>query len=63
MKNGLWVSWKAFLSSSHNNQIFIENHHTAVKCTGGANTMVVSTVLDYAYTGDNVELIIYFGIA
>ena len=57
------MSRKVFLSSSHNNEIFIENYHTAVRCTGGANTMVVSTVLDYAYIGDNVELIIYFGIA
>ena len=50
-------SRKAFFSSSYNNQKFIEDHHTVVRCNGDASTMVVSTVLDYACTGGNVELI------
>ena len=51
------VIWKSFLSSSYKNQNFIEDYHTVVRCTSDASTMVVSTLLDYACTEGNVELI------
>ena len=45
------------MSSSCNNRKFIEDHHTVVRCTGDDSAMVVSTILDCACTGGNVELI------
>ena len=43
------VSRKAFFSSSYNSEKFIEDHHTVIRCTSDASTMVVSTVFDYPY--------------
>ena len=53
------------MSSSYKNQKFIKllalpletDHHTVVKCTGDANTVVASSVTDHYCTGGNVEII------
>ena len=33
------------------------DHHIIVRCTGDADAIIVTTVLNHAYTGGNVELI------
>ena len=48
-----------FLSSSYNNQKFIEDHQTVVKCTGDANAMVVPTVLVYYVCTDLLIMLLY----
>ena len=50
---------KVFLSSSYNNQKFIEDHQTVVKCTGDANAMVVPTVLVYYACTDLLIMLLY----